>query len=278
MRIKVCISYYLEYNACKAGLAELDACKEHIFVLSPLRGSVLALQRNTLISGCNSSKRYQKPENGYEGFLTIDSDIEFTLEDVLSMIKANKPIVALPYETKSKSGVYQVGKWGRVKGDIGYKYGTAERGFKQVDWIGAGMHYVQAEVYATTEYPWYRHTLVGTEDLQSETGEDIGFCLNLQEHSYTIWCTFDNPVQHNKGLDMIDQTEETPKLPNNIDSEVLKKTSEMGTFLNDIAKGWVLLTDTIANINKINKELTKENKDLTKELEDLKSVTAEVAN
>lgn len=271
MRIKVCISYYLEYNACKEGLEELDACKEHIFVLSPLRGSVLALQRNTLISGCRSSKRYQRAENGYDGFLTIDSDIEFTLEDVLSMIKANKPIVALPYETKSKSGVYQVGKWGRVKGDIGFKYGTSERGFKQVDWIGAGMHYVQAEVYATTEYPWYRHALVETEDLQSETGEDIGFCLNLEEHCWEIWCNFDNPVQHNKGLDMTTQTQEAPKLPNNIDTEVLKYSSEMSVFLTDIAKGWKLLTDTIANVN-------KENEDLKQEISDLKNITAEVAN
>jgi hypothetical protein len=249
MRIKVCISYYLEYNACKAGLAELEACKEHVFVLSPLRGSVLALQRNTLISGSDSSKRYQRPENGYDGFLTIDSDIEFTLDDVLSMISTNEPIVALPYETKSKSGVYQVGKWGKVKGDIGYKYGTSERGFKQVDWIGAGMHYVQAEVYATTEYPWYRHTLVGTEDLQSETGEDIGFCLNLEEHGYAIWCNFDNPVQHNKGLDMTTQEQEAPKLPNNIDTEVLKNISALNLFLTDIAGGWKLLTDTITNLN-----------------------------
>jgi hypothetical protein len=271
MRIKVCISYYLEYNACKEGLEELDACKEHIFVLSPLRGSVLALQRNTLISGCRSSKRSQRAENGYDGFLTIDSDIEFTLEDVLSMIKANKPIVALPYETKSKSGVYQVGKWGRVKGDIGYKYGTSERGFKQVDWIGAGMHYAQAEVYANTEYPWYRHALVQIDDLQSETGEDIGFCINIQKSDYAIWCNFDNPVKHNKGLDMTTQTQEAPKLPNNIDTEVLKYSSEMSAFLTDISKGWKLLTDTITNIN-------KENEELKKEISDLKSVTAEVAN
>ena len=271
MRIKICISYYLEYSACKAGLAELAACKEHTFILSPLRGSVLALQRNTLISGCRSSKRHQKAEDGYDGFLTIDSDIEFTLEDVLSMINANKSIVALPYETKSKSGVYQVGKWGRVKGDIGFKYGTSERGFKQVDWIGAGMHYVQAEVYANTEYPWYRHQLVQTEDLQSETGEDIGFCINIQKSGYTIWCNFDNPVQHNKGLDMTTQTQEQPQLPNNIDSEILKHSSDMSVFMNDIAKGWKLLTDTIKNLQE--EAVLKD-----AEIADLKSINAEVAN
>jgi hypothetical protein len=70
---------------------------------------------------------------------------------------------------------------------------------------------------------------------------------------------------------MTTQTQEAPKLPNNIDTEVLKYSSEMSVFLTDIAKGWKLLTDTIANVN-------KENEDLKQEISDLKNITAEVAN
>jgi len=70
---------------------------------------------------------------------------------------------------------------------------------------------------------------------------------------------------------MTTQTQEQPQLPNNIDSEILKHSSDMSVFMNDIAKGWKLLTDTIKNLQE--EAVLKD-----AEIADLKSINAEVAN
>lgn len=198
MIIKVCIPYYAEYEACKAGLRELQECKAHTFILSPVKGSVVAFVRNHLVNEGVSTKRSQRLVQACDGYLFIDSDIGFTLDDVLTLIEAKKPITALPYETYNDSGVYQVGEWEHVAGNIKYKYPVETEGWKRVAWVGGGMHLVMKHVYEKMEYPWYRHSLVQLGDNQEQTSEDLGFCIEAKKAGFNIWCNFDKPVKHTK--------------------------------------------------------------------------------
>ena len=198
MKIKVCIPYYSEYEACKKGIQELESCADHEFVIVPMKCSVVSDGRNFLVDEGASTKTYHDPISGYDAFLFIDSDIEFTLKNVLVLIGAKKPISALPYETFNGSGIYQVGTWNLVEGNIGMKYSSETSGWKRVDWIGGGMHLVMAHVYAKTEYPWYRHHLVQYRGNQQQTSEDLGFCIMARKAGFNIWCNFDYPVNHTK--------------------------------------------------------------------------------
>ena len=83
MKIRVCIPFYSEFESIKLGLQELDNCKEHEFVIEPRQGVNVANTRNSLINDQRSSKKYQNPLEGFDAFLTIDSDMEFTLNNIL---------------------------------------------------------------------------------------------------------------------------------------------------------------------------------------------------
>jgi hypothetical protein len=201
MRIKVCIPYYAEYKACESGIAELEACTEHEFVIKPKRGSVVSDTRNFLVNEGKSTKIYQQV-SGFDAYLFIDSDVEFTLDNILHMIKFSltKPdsIIALPYETFSGSGIYQVGEWKIVEGHIKGKYKATAIGWKKVSWIGGGLHLTPATAYSKIEYPWYRHHLVRYMGNQSQTSEDLGFCIVARQANVSIYCGFDHPVIHHK--------------------------------------------------------------------------------
>lgn len=198
MKIKVCIPYYLEYEACKSGLKELMTCTEHDFVVTTVKSTYIGEARNFMVNDGLSTKRKQHPVNGYDSFLFIDSDINFTLADILSLIEMDKPIVSLPYETFNGSGLYQVGQWGKILGDLGSKYNVGASGVRIVSWIGCGMHLVKREVYSQLEFPWYRHTMIANGEHQVETGEDIGFCIEAKKRKIDIYCNFNNPVNHTK--------------------------------------------------------------------------------
>lgn len=245
MIIKVCIPFYSEYEACKPGLAELREYRGHTFIITTAQGSVIASNRNHLVNDGESAKRSQTPPGSFDAYLFIDSDIEFCLQDVLSLIDRDEPITGLPYETHKGSELYQVGTWGAVPGAIKSRYNFSQKGWQMVDWIGGGMHLVKKEVYAHAEYPWYRHTLVQHNDLQSQTGEDVGFCLLAKESGYKIWCNFDRPVNHTKIKPKGNKMEEEQKLPGNIDEELVAIASGNFAHLANIGKGWKMMTTSI---------------------------------
>jgi len=195
----------MEYEAVKGCFKELQEYKEIDFIIEPRQGSVIRQLRNSFINDQKSCKRYQEPIEGIDAYLMIDSDINITLKDILLMISHDKYIVTLPYLSHESDETYQTGVFSRVEGNIGGRFNTRKKGLHKVDWCGAGAMLIDARVFKKTEYPWFRHSMLQVDDLQEETGEDVGFCINARKSGFDIWCDFDNPVKHlprNKNFDL----------------------------------------------------------------------------
>lgn len=196
LRIRVCVPFYSEFEAAKPGLEELDNCKEIDFVIEARQGALLSQLRNSLINDGLSSKKYQEAIEGFDSFLMIGSDSEFTLADILKMISHDKPIVSLPTLRHESETEYICGWFIKPVGVVGGNYTTEKKGLHSVSWSSACMMLIQREVFKKTEYPWYRQPIIVKGDLQEVTSESIGFCMNVANSGYKIWCDFDKPVGH----------------------------------------------------------------------------------
>lgn len=195
MRIRVGIPFYAEFEACKPGLAELRDCREHEFDVQPRQGTYIGKTRNSFINDLKSTKAWQKPLP-YDAFLDIDSDISFTLDDVLVMIAHNKDCISLPYLRQGGHDEYECGLWKDIPGSLGGYFTPKTKGLRKVDWSGGGMRLTKAHVYEVMAYPWYFHPMIIKGDRQEEGSEDIGFCMNVAKAGFDIWMDFDRPVGH----------------------------------------------------------------------------------
>ena len=150
MRIRVCIPFYSDFELVKPFLRELKKCKEHEFVMEPRQGGIVSELMNSFINDNLCFDKKQSAIKGFDYFLNIDSDIEFTVDQVLRMIDYDKDIVVLPYKTHRNENLYQCGRlvyniFGRVLG--GLNYGVNETGFKKIGWSGNGMKLTKDHIY-----------------------------------------------------------------------------------------------------------------------------------
>lgn len=196
MRIRVCIPFYAEYEATKSGIAELEACAEHEFVVEERRGTYIGKTRNHLVNEGRSSEKWQSPLEGFDAFLTIDSDISFTLADVLKLISHDKDIVCAPYLVHNSADTYECGFFNETAGSIKLRANTTWNGLRFIEWAGSGFMLIKRHVFNEMEYPWYRHAMVRDGELQEESGEDIGFCMGAHIAGYKIYCDFDIAITH----------------------------------------------------------------------------------
>jgi len=241
MRIRVCIAFYSEFEACKPGLRDLAQCKDHEFVIEPRQGTYIGATRNSLINDLKSSEIYQSPVEGFEAFLDIDSDIAFTLENVLQLIGHDKNIVCSPYLKHHSNTLYQVGSFDSTDGNIASRYDVGESGLKPVDWSGNGFRLTKRAVYEKMAFPWYRHQMVKVGEKQKEAGEDVGFCMNARAAGFEIWCDFDNQVQHRQRTEKSFNWELTGMNENQSEKAVLK--GDLSPCLVDINRAATFMID-----------------------------------
>jgi hypothetical protein len=198
MRIKVCIPYYLHYEDCLPGLNELVHCTEHDFIVSIAQGYDPAQGRNALIT--DSQKIKQTDFGKYDYHLFIDSDIIFTLDNVLHMIACDKEIVTGLYIQRDKPEFYAVGFWGEIMGNIATRLAPGAWGVIQVDTAPGGMLLVKTPVFAKMDYPYFRRYMIVNGDCQSECTEDNGFSMNARLSEVEIWADCHVIVKHNLGF------------------------------------------------------------------------------
>jgi len=158
------------------------------------RGANINLVRNKAVSEKDCFKKFQTDFN-FDKILFIDSDIEFTEDNIQSLGLINAPIVA---------GVYRVtpdrlsaGVWSGMMGNCSYVTpGTT--GIKQVGWASTGFMMGVKEVFMTMPYPWFRCFLIETVEEASETSEDIGFCIQAEKYQIKVIANFDVVLKHHK--------------------------------------------------------------------------------
>ena len=147
----------------------------------------------------------------YDVWLTIDSDIIFTPEQVIQLIEDTEkyPVVSGLYRMQDGVHFATVQEW-----DVEYfkKYGSFEfmrdlpaDKYVPVAYSGMGFFACRRGVIEKLKYPYFSYPLVEIEAedgkiLRDTCSEDVSFCKNLTDAGFEIMVNTDLHVGHEKTL------------------------------------------------------------------------------
>jgi len=192
--IRVVIPFYHDFETAKAGLRSMRAAGME-FELSAHQGALVYVGRNRGINDGKSQKRVQDPIPGPSHFLFVDSDIDFTADDVAALLALKSPIAASPYRCHDVPGLYQSGHLSLI-GTLTTRDPIATSGVQVRSFVGAGFLLVERGVFRHLAYPWFHHRMIERYDTRELCGEDVAFCLAAREAGIPIKVDFDHPVTH----------------------------------------------------------------------------------
>ena len=163
----------------------------------------------------------QKPFNGqdFDVWITIDSDIVFTYEQIIKLIEATDehPIVAGMYRMSDLVNYAFVKDWDQTyfKEKGTFQFVTPEEiekwkeetniKYYPVVYSGMGFMAIKKEVFEKIKYPFFDSEIL---TIQKEDGsvirdicsEDVSFCRKLTQAGYHIMINTDIRVGHIKPL------------------------------------------------------------------------------
>jgi hypothetical protein len=163
--------------------------------------SHVADAREITLNGSNHNEiNEQRPFKGnitYDKILWIDSDITFTPEDALTLIKSDKDII---------TGAYLLGS-GEVTVykeilKLGYMYDEVKSMTEPVKVAGCGFGFlaVKSGIFESMTRPWFQSVIITSDDGFSFPimGEDLSWCKRATDLGYDIWFDPTVRVTHNK--------------------------------------------------------------------------------
>ena len=159
----------------------------------------------------------QKPFDGkidYDVWLTIDSDIVFSPEQVIELIEDTKtyPVVSGVYRMEDLKHYACVKEWNvdyfKKMGTFQFvKVDDFERApkFVSVAYNGMGFFACRKEVIEKLKYPYFSYPLIEIEGkdgvmLRDTCSEDVAFCKNLTDAGIPIIVNTSLRVGHEKTL------------------------------------------------------------------------------
>jgi|TARA_B110000858_G_C17792249_1_gene470544 hypothetical protein len=159
----------------------------------------------------------QKPFGGtleYDVWLTIDSDIVFTPEQVIELIEDTKkyPVVSGLYRMQDMKHYACVKEWDtdyfKQTGTFQFmKVGEldVEEKYIPVSYNGMGFFACRKGVIETMRYPYFSYPLIEIEGedgkvLRDMCSEDVAFCKNLSDAGFDIMVNTGLLVGHEKTL------------------------------------------------------------------------------
>jgi hypothetical protein len=162
-------------------------------IASFAKDPIVGFARSKCLGASSIDGKDQKPWRGqmkYDWILWVDSDIEFTPEHVLTLIRARKDVVSGLYRMNSDEEVWcagyidldhfaEHGYMPRLKGEVS--------GLQKVDWCGMGFMLIRRGVFERLSYPWFTQQVVEGPGFREATSEDVGFCLKLRDAGIDIW-------------------------------------------------------------------------------------------
>jgi hypothetical protein len=145
-----------------------------------------------------------RPFNGsvtYDKLMWIDSDIEFTPEDIFKLYKSDKDIITGGYLI-SNGDVMVYEKLGKRA----YRMEDVEKmeDIIEIEAAGFGFICVKQGVFESLTRPWFQsaNTTVKLEDGSDYTfamiGEDISWCQRVLNNGYKLWFDPSVKVNHHK--------------------------------------------------------------------------------
>jgi hypothetical protein len=163
----------------------------------------------------------QVPFNGeipYDVWVSIDSDIVFTAEQLIELIENTEshPVVSGVYKMQDTKHYTCIQKWDEayfrenktfqflVPDDLDkYKAETSEK-FMKVSYNGMGFFACKKGVIEKLKYPYFHRELQNIRDENGKVimvdmcSEDVAFCKNLTDAGFSIYINCDLRVGHEK--------------------------------------------------------------------------------
>ena len=204
-----------------ATISKLWETRRYDIMISPATGSYVPFVRMTTLGLDVLRGENQKPFNGqpFDIWITIDSDIIFTYEQVIKLIESTDehPVVAGMYrmadlvnyafvkdwdETYFKEkGVFQfitpedIEKW---KKETEFKYFP-------VVYSGLGFMAIRKEVFDKIKYPYFDSEILTITNpdgtvIRDICSEDVSLCKKITQSGYQIMINTDIRVGHLKSL------------------------------------------------------------------------------
>jgi GT2 family glycosyltransferase len=171
---------------------------------------VVYFARNKVAGGDVRRGKNQVPWGGavlYDFMMWIDSDVIFTIQDVVELLKCNADIVCGLYLMQNRTQfaavehmdekVFQ--RTGRF--DFLTPETVAQKdGLFEVGYAGFGFTMVKRGVFESLEYPWFRPIFLQIGGCFDFTGEDVGFCMQARAAGLKILVNPKVIVGHEKAL------------------------------------------------------------------------------
>lgn len=188
------------HERTSVAMQKLQDCRDHLCLLSIHRGTAISQLRNLGIN-LGRSEAVEQKVNGFDYFLSVDSDVVFEVDHFKQLMAADKDIICAAYRYRGDPNRYVAGWYdhlGRIAPD---SFATkAETGVQKVDFVGAGFLLVKCEAINRMTFPWFHEELVyyeegGVKKVQY-VGDDIGFCINATKNGLDIYCDFDCVIEH----------------------------------------------------------------------------------
>ena len=154
----------------------------------------------------------QKPFGGqveYDVWLTIDSDIVFTPEQVVELLEDTKkyPVVSGLYRMQDMKHMACVKEldtnYFKKNGSFEFmKANELEREDKYISvaYNGMGFFACRREVLEKMKYPYFSHPLIEFDGLKDMCSEDVAFCKNLKDTGFDVTVNTTLRVGHEKTL------------------------------------------------------------------------------
>ena len=195
--------------------------RKYDILISPATGSFVSFVRMKTLGLDTLRGDNQKPfdNQDFDVWITIDSDIIFTPEQVIDLIDSTEhhPVVAGMYRMSDLVNYAFVKDWdiNYFKENGTFKFSTPEEievwkketSFKYypVAYTGMGFMAVKKEVFDKMKYPYFDSELhiIETDDgktIRDISSEDVAFSKNIIKAGYQIMINTDIRVGHLKSL------------------------------------------------------------------------------
>jgi len=154
----------------------------------------------------------QKPFGGqvdYDVWLTIDSDIVFTPEQVVELIEDTKkyPVVSGLYRMQDMKHLACVKEWDvdYFKKNGSFEFMKADELEKEDKYIsvaynGMGFFACRKEVLEKMQYPYFSYPLIEIDGMKDMCSEDVAFCKNLKDAGFEVIVNTTLRVGHEKTM------------------------------------------------------------------------------
>jgi hypothetical protein len=204
-----------------ATISKLWETRRYDIMISPATGSYVPFVRMTTLGLDVLRGENQKPFNGqhFDVWITIDSDIIFTCEQVIKLIESTDehPVVAGMYRmadlvnyafVKDWDETYFNEKWvfqfitpediEKWKNETNFKYFP-------VVYSGLGFMAIRKEVFDKIKYPYFDSEIltITNQDgtvIRDICSEDVSLCKKITREGYQIMINTDIRVGHLKSL------------------------------------------------------------------------------